>query len=134
MSSINNILNDYLNKLRIIEEKIAIINQEGERLMVALENANANIFGQEGNSPNGIDEPIINENNAIMLETRLTDVAKAALKLADMKDEIIGEVRRFQEESVRQRSLSLSNSRRSKRNSSGRGIKKTKKHYKRSRK
>jgi len=134
MNSINSILEAYVNKLTSLEAKIGIINREGERLMIALEQANANIFGQEGNSPNGIDEPIINENNAIMLENRLTDVTKAAIKLADMKDQIIGEIHRFQEVAVTQRSLSLSNSRRSKRNSTGRGIKKTKKHYKRSRK
>jgi hypothetical protein len=133
MSSLNAILDDYINKLKSIEEKMKIINEEGNRLMIELENANEN-YGNDGNSPTGIEEPIINENKAILIENRLTDVAKAALKLADMKDKIIGEVRRFQEESVRHRSLSNSQTRRSRRNSTGRGVKKSKKNNKKSKK
>ena len=134
MSSISAILNDYIIKLKSIEEKLEIINEEGNRLMIALENQNENIFGNDDYSPTGIDEPIINENKAILIENRLTDVANAALKLADMKDKIIGEVRRFQEESVRHRSLSNSQTRRSRRNSTGRGVKKSKRNNKKSKK
>jgi hypothetical protein len=134
MSSISAILNDYIIKLKSIEEKLEIINEEGNRLMIAFENQNENIFGNDDYSPTGIDEPIINENKAILIENRLTDVANAALKLADMKDKIIGEVRRFQEESVRHRSLSNSQTRRSRRNSTGRGVKKSKRNNKKSKK
>ena len=133
MSSLNAILDDYMNKLKSIEEKMNIINEEGNRLMIELENANEN-YGNDGNSPTGIEEPLINENKALLIENRLTDVAKAALKLADMKDKIIGEVRRFQEESVRLRSLSNSQTRRSRRNSTSRGVKKSKKNNKKSKK
>jgi hypothetical protein len=134
MSNINDILNDYIKKLKIIEEKIEIINEEGNRLMESLKDQNDNIYGQIGDSPVGVEEPIINENNAIMIENRLTDVAKAALKLADMKDKIISEVRRFHEDSVRHRSLSISQTRRSRRNSTGRGVKKSKRNNKKSKK
>jgi hypothetical protein len=87
-----------------------------------------------GHSPVGIEEPIINENQAMMLEERLVKVTQAAIKLNDIKEKMIDEVRKIQVESSKQLSLSLPNSRRNKRNSTGRGVKKSRKNNKKSRK
>jgi hypothetical protein len=134
MNNINTLLESYINKLKKIEAQLTIINEEGDRLMEVLDHKNEIIYGEIGSSPVGIDEPIINESNIIKVEDRLVDVTKAALKLADMKDQIISEVRRFQEEIINQRSLTLSNTRRSNRRRSARGLQKSRKHNQKLRK